>query len=72
MISCAHQNLIYLRSLRMLRLFIILVSMFAFSKVAFAADADMNKNLQAVETTTDNDDMMDDTMTDKVEEKKAN
>ncbi|MFK7968302.1 MAG: hypothetical protein AB8B68_04005 [Rickettsiaceae bacterium] len=56
----------------MLRLFIILVSMFAFSKVAFAADADMNKNLQAVETTTDNDDMMDDTMTDKVEEKKAN
>ncbi len=61
----------------MLRLFIILVSMFAFSKVAFAADADMNKKptTEAVETTTDNDDMMDDTddtMTDKVEEKKAN
>ena len=51
--------------------------MFAFSKVAFAADADMNKKstTEAVETTTDNDDMMDDTddtMTDKVEEKKAN
>ena len=54
----------------MLRLFVILVSVFAFSKVAFAADADMNKK-PATEVTTDaaDKDKMDDKMAEKMDDK---
>ena len=52
----------------MLRLFVILVSVFAFSKVAFAADADMNKK-PATEVTKDAADK--DSMKDKMEDKMA-
>ena len=54
----------------MLRLFVILVSVFAFSKVAFAADADMNKK-PATEVTKDaaDKDKMDDKMAEKMDDK---
>jgi hypothetical protein len=70
----------YLGSLKMLRLFIILVSVFAFSKVAVAAEADMNKKPVTEVTkeatdkdaTTDKDTTTDkDAMTDAAEDKAA-
>ncbi len=57
----------------MLRLFIILVSVFAFSKVAFASGSDINKK-PATEVTkdavaADKEEAMKDKMEEKVEEK---
>ena len=58
----------------MLRLFIILVSVFAFSKVAVAAEADMNKKpvTEVTKEATDKDAMTDkDATTDAAEDKAA-